>query len=240
MKNFYVILGAVAVIGLAVVMFAVRGGGFSIVFWNTNWNTKKSGSAASEPVDLGEIADSDLVALAQGVVYGDPDAPITILEFVNYQCPSCQVFAFQVKPQVDLAYIQSGQAKLVLHDFPTAGLPHSFVAARAVRCAGDQDRYFDYHDEIFRTLREWSSRSSPVGHFKDLADDLDMDAQAFDACIDSDRHADVVTANLQLGIKLRVTGTPNIFVHDGGPPFQKLGGFQFLDIQQAVEAISQN
>ena len=224
MKNFYIIIGGVAVVGVAVVAFTIRGGG----------------SAASVPVDLGDIADSDLVALAQGVVYGDPNAPITIMEFINYQCGSCELFASQVKPQLDLAYITAGQAKLVLHDFPTAGLPHSFVAARAVRCAGDQDRYFDYHDEIFRTLREWSLPRSPVGHFKDLADDLDMDTRAFDACLESDRHADVVTANLQLGFRLGVTGTPNIFVHDGGPPFRKLGGFQFIDIQQAVEAISQN
>ena len=224
MKNFYIIIGIVAVVGLAVVAFTMRGGG----------------SAASEPIDLGEIEDSDLVALAQGVVYGDPNAPVTIMEFINYQCGTCQGFAFQIKPQLDLAYIQTGQAKLVLHDFPTSGLPHSFVAARAVRCAGDQDRYFDYHDAIFQTLRDWSVPSSPVGHFNDLADELELDTQAFEGCLESDRHADVVTANLTLGLRLGVTGTPNIFVHDGGPPFQKLGGFQFIDIQQAVEAITQN
>lgn len=223
MKNFYIIIGVVAVCGVAAVAFMIQGGG----------------SAATEPVVL-DVTDSELVDLAQGVVYGDPNAPITIMEFINYQCGSCQTFASLVKPQLDLAYIQAGQAKLVLHDFPTAGLPHSFVAARAVRCAGDQDRYFDYHDEIFRTLREWSLPSSPVGHFKDLANDLDMDTRAFDACLESDRHADVVTANLQLGLRLGVTGTPNIFVHDGGPPFQKLGGFQFIDIQQAVDAITGN
>ena len=225
MKNFYIILGAVGVVGVVVVAFTIRGGG----------------SAASVPVDLPpDMTDSELVDLAQGIVYGDPNAPITIMEFGNYQCPACMIFALQIKPQLDLAYIEAGQAKLVYYDFPTAGLPHSFVAARAARCAGDQDRYFEYHDEVYRTQREWSVPSSPVGHFKDLADDLDLDTRAFDACLDSDMHADVVTANLQLGIRIGVTGTPNIFVHDGGPPFQKLGGFQFIDVQQAVEAISQN
>ncbi len=225
MKKFYIVIGIVAVVGLAVVGLALRGGG----------------SAASEPIDLPEdLPDSDLVALAQGEVYGDPDAPITIMEFGNYQCPACQTFAFQVKPQVDLAYIQTGQAKLVFHDFPTTPLPHSFLAARAVRCAGDQDRYFEYHDEVFRTLREWSAPRSPVGHFNDLAAQVGLDGQAFEMCLESDRHADVVTANLTLGLKLGVTGTPTIFVHDGGRPFQRLGGFQFIDIQQAVEAITQN
>lgn len=224
MKNFYIIIGVVAVVGVAVVAFVIRGGG----------------SAVSEPVDLGDMGDSDLVNLAQGVVYGDPNAPITIMEFGNYQCPACMIFALQIKPQLDLAYIEAGQAKLVYHDFPTAGLPHSFVVARAARCAGDQDRYFEYHDEVYRTQREWSVPNSPVGHLKDIAGDLDLDTQAFDACLDSDMHADVVTANLQLGLRLGVTGTPNIFVHDGGPPFQKLGGFQFIDVQQAVDAITGN
>lgn len=224
MKNFYIIIGIVAVVGLAVLTVVIRGGG----------------SAASEPIDLGDMPDEDLVALAQGVVYGNPNAPVTIMEFVNYQCGACQSFAQLVKPQVDLAYIETGQAKLVLHDFPTSPLPHSFVAARAVRCAGDQDRYFDYHDKIFQTLPRWSAPGSPVGHFNDLADELELDTQAFEACLEGDRHADVVTANLQLGLRLGVTGTPSLFVHDGGPPFRKLGGFQFIDVQQAVEAITQN
>ncbi len=220
MKNFYIIIGAVAVIGVAVVAFALRGGG----------------SAASEPVDLGDIGNQELVDLAQGMVYGDPDAPITIMEFGNYQCPACMTFAFQIKPQIDLAYIETGQAKFVFHDFPTPGLPHSFLAARAVRCAGDQGRYFDYHDSVFRTQRQWSRPDSPVGHFNDLAADLDLDTGAFRDCLNSDRHADVVTANATLGQMMRVPGTPAIFVHHGTGRAQRLGGFQFIDVQQAMEA----
>ena len=220
MKNFYIIIGAVAVIGVAVVAFALRGGG----------------SAASEPVDLGEIGNEELRELAQGMVYGDPDAPITIMEFGNYQCPACMTFALQIKPQIDLAYIETGQAKFVYHDFPTLNLPHSFLAARAVRCAGDQGRYFDYHDSVFRTQRQWSRPDSPVGHFNDLAADLELDTDAFRDCLNSDRHADVVTANMTLGQMSGVTGTPAIFVYHGTGRAQHLGGFQFIDIQQAMEA----
>ncbi len=220
MKNFYIIIGVVAVAGVAVVAFALRGGG----------------SAASVPVDLGDIGDQELVDLAQGMVYGDPDAPVTIMEFGNYQCPACMIFALQIKPQIDLAYIETGQAKFVFHDFPTSILPHSFLAARAVRCAGDQGRYFDYHDSVFRTQRQWSRPDSPVGHFNDLAADLDLDTGAFGDCLNSDRHADIVTANATLGQMLGVPGTPAIFVHHGTGRAQRLGGFQFIDVQQAMEA----
>ena len=221
MKNFYIVVGVVAVIGVAVVGLALRGGG----------------SGASEPIDLGEIDDQDLVALAQGVVYGDPDAPVTIMEFGDYQCPACGQFALMTKPQVDLAYIQTGQAKLVFHDFPLPMHPHSFVAARAVRCAGDQDRYFEYHDLVFRTQPQWSAMSSAVGHFNELADDLDLDTGAFSECLGSDRHADVVSANMTLGQRLGVGGTPTVFIHSGQGPARRLGGFQFIDVQQAMDAL---
>ncbi len=222
MKNFYIVIGVVAIVGIAAVTYLLRGG-----------------SGAMEPVDLGEIADPELVELAQGATYGNESAPITIMEFGDYECPSCRIFAQTVKPQVDLAYIQSGQAKLVFHDFPLPGFaPSSFVAARAARCGGDQGRYFEYHDALFRTQDEWAPMPEVAGHFKDLAEQVGLDADAFASCLDSDRFADVVTANLRLGQRLGVGGTPTVFIHDGGAgPARRLGSSQFIDIQQAMEDI---
>lgn len=220
MKNFYIIIGVVAVAGIAVVALALRSGG----------------SGATEPVDLGEIADAELLELAQGMVSGDPDAPVTIMEFGNYQCNACRQFAVMIKPQVDMAYVETGQAKFVYYDYPSPGFPHSFLAARAARCAGDQERYFDYHDAVYRTFDDWAMLGSATGHFQDLADDIGLDTDAFDACLNSDRFADVVTANLTLGQRLGVPATPSIYVHHGTGSAQRLGGFQFIDIQQAMEA----
>ena len=220
-KRFYAVLAGAAVGGaVALLALLLRGGG----------------NAVSEPVELGEIEDRELIALAQGIVHGDPDAPITIMEFGDYQCPACGQFAQIVKPRLDLAYIQTGQAKLVFYDFPLSAHPHSFLAARAARCAGDQGRYFEYHDAVFRTQREWSPMRNAAGHFRDLAEETGLDEDAFRACLDSDRHADVVTANLQLGQRLEVGGTPTVFVRREGAPAQRLGGFQFLDVQRAIEA----
>lgn len=223
MKKFYMVLGLVALIGVAALGFSMR-----------------SGSVASEPVDLGDIADDELVALAQGMIYGDPDAPVTIMEFGDYQCPACGSFAMAVKPQVDLAYIETGQAKLVFHDFPLPGHPNAFPAARAARCAGDQDQYFAYHDLLFRNQQRWALEGNPAGHFNDMAEELGLDEAAFRSCLESDRFADVVTANRRLGERLGVGGTPTLFVHGGQGPARRLGGFQFVDVQQAMEALAQN
>ena len=224
LKTFYWAIGLVVVVG-------------GVVLWLTLGD---GGETASEPIELGEIGDQQLVELAQGVSWGDPDAPVTIMEFGDYQCPACRSFALEVKPQLDLAYIATGQAKLVFHDFPLDQHPHAFLAARAARCAGDQDRYHDYHDSVFRTQGTWFAMRSATGHFRELASDLGLDESAFEACLESDRHADVVTANRQLGERLGVSGTPTIFVHPGVGQAQKLGGFQFLDIQRAMDRAAGN
>ena len=222
MRNFYIIILAVAVIGGGVLYYAMRGGG-----------------AAVEPVELGELKQQELIDMARpGGVYGDPDAPVTIMEFGDYQCGACKRFGLFVKPQVDAAYIQTGQAKLAYHDFPV--FPHAFLAARAARCAGDQDRYFEYHDLVFDTQDDWSVMASATGHFNDLAKELQLDTDAFGDCLHSDRHADVVSANLKLGQELRVTGTPTLFMHRGGLQAVRLGGSGFADIRQYMEGEGEN
>ena len=222
MRNFYIIILAVAVVGGGVLLYAMRGG-----------------SVAVEPVDLGELEQQEVIDMAQPAgVYGDPDAPVTIMEFVDYQCGACKQFGLFIKPQVDAEYIRTGEARLVVHDYPR--LPHAFLAARAVRCAGDQDRYFEYHDQMLYTQEEWSPMKSVTGYFNDLAKELQLDTQAFGDCLGSDRHADVVSANLRLGEAMRVTGTPTLFVHRGGPPVMRLGGSGFLDIRQAIEGEAEN
>lgn len=218
MKNFYIVLGVVAVAGAALVWWALRGG-----------------AGAIAPIDLGDIADEELVELAQGVVYGNPDAPLTIMEFADYQCSHCATFALSVKPLLDTDYIKTGRAKLVFHDFPSGQFPHSFLAARAARCAGEQDRYFEYHDEVFRTQMDWFDLESPAGFFRDLAAGLELDNRAFRRCLGSDRYADVVTANRALGTRLGVTGTPFVFVHDG-QTLTFTGSYLFADVQRALEA----
>lgn len=222
MKNFYIIIVAVAVVGGGALYYAIRGG-----------------TPAIEPVELGELDNAELLELAQpAYVFGDPDAPVTIMEFADYQCGVCKRFAVMVKPQVDAEYISNGRAKLVLHDFPLQGLhAHAFLAARAARCAGDQRLYPEYHDLLFATQNDWFEMESATGHFKDLATRLEMDTRAFNGCLDSDRHAEVVTANMRLGRVFSVTGTPTLIVHKGSPPIYRLGGSRFIDVQEAMESV---
>jgi protein-disulfide isomerase len=203
MKKLYIVLAAVAVVGIGAVGISVGSAG---------------GSAATAPVTVEGLDDLErLVELAQGVTKGDEGATVTIIEFGDFQCPACQAFAMQVKPQVELAYVESGKAKFVFYDWPiVSGHPNAFLAARAARCAADQGMYWEYHDDLFRNQARWSVMTSPVGTFVDYAETLGLDGGDFSSCLNSDRHADLVTANMELGNQLGVNGTPTVYVEQGG------------------------
>ncbi len=224
MNRLYWVLGAVAVLAIAIFGYTIGNSGL--------------GTAATSPVEL-EMQDSEsLVELAQGKTMGQPAAPVTIVEFGDYQCPGCGAFASQVKPQIEREYVASGQAKFVFYDFPLVSIhPHAFLAARAARCAGDQDLFWEYHNEVFRNQSTWSQQQSVVSPFMDYAETVGADVDAFEGCLKSDRHADVVTANMRLGEELGISGTPTIMISRGGGMARRLQSFDFASVQQAVEAL---
>jgi protein-disulfide isomerase len=203
MKPFYAVLAVIAVIGIGGIMYAVRGSGTS--------------GMATEPVDLGQLDDaSSLLERAQGVTVGDADAPVQVLVFSDYQCPGCAHFATQVEPMIKAEFVATGKVRMTFYDFPLGGnFKHSFVASRAARCAGDQGRFADYHSRIMAQQQQWSySQSTPTSYFLEVARGLGLDQRQFEACLRSDAHAEVVTANRVLGETLGVTGTPTVFVNN--------------------------
>lgn len=185
-----------------------------LVIWNVS--TSFLDQTARAPVQIDVDSPEELLALAQGVTAGNPDAPVAILEFVDYQCPSCRAFFQETKPFLDMTYVEQGQARFVIYDFPLVeSHPNAFLAARAARCAGDQDAYWPYHDRLFQTQDQWARQADPVGTFEAHAEGLGLDGSSFRSCLRSDRHAEVVTANRILGEQLGVQGTPSLLVDSG-------------------------
>jgi len=225
MTRFYYILGIVAVIGLGIVAWSV--------------GSQAMGTAATKPVDIEGLDDMNkLVELAQGVTEGDASAPITIMEFADYSCPACGQFALVTKPQVMKQYIETGKAKFVYHDFPLTSIhPHSFLAARAARCARDQDKFWQYQDLLFRHQAEWITKNSVDGDLRNFAEQAGLNVDDFESCVNSDAHADVVTANLRLATELGINQTPTIMVSAGGGTYRMLGGYDFRAVQTEVDRL---
>jgi protein-disulfide isomerase len=222
MKKLYMVLAAVAVIGIGAVGYSVGGGG---------------GSAVSAPIAVEGLDDLQrLVELAQGNQKGDESATVTIIEFGDFQCPACQQWHSQVKSQLELAYVESGKAKFVYYDWPIIQAhPNAFLAARASRCAADQNKYWEYHDNLFRNQTRWASLTNAVSTFVDYAETLGLDEGEFDSCLRSDAHAEVVTANMELGMQLGVGGTPTILIERGGTVRQV--GNDFASLAEYIDGL---
>lgn len=185
-----------------------------IIAWNLVSSFFDDTVRASVPIEF--ESPQELIALAQGVSVGNPDAPVTLMEFGDYQCPACQTFFRQAKPILDVSYIEPGRVRFVFYDFPLeATHPNAFLAARAARCAGDQEGYWEYHDRLFQDQLAWSVQADPAGDFIRYAEDLGLERNDFRACLRSDRHADVVTANQLLGIQLGAQSTPTVMLDAG-------------------------
>jgi protein-disulfide isomerase len=226
MMKFYGVFGAVALVGLGVLGYSIASG--------------RHGHAVSLPVEIDGLDDpQELVEMARGVSQGPEGAPITIVEFSDFQCPACALFAREVKPRLEEALVGSGQARFVYYDFPLLSLhPHAFVAARAARCAGDQGRFWDYHDELYGTQTRWGVLADPLEALEAIAEGLGMDRSEFETCLNSDRHAQLITANLRLGETMRLPGTPTVIINVEGQNPRAAPSFDFESIMSTIQEMT--
>jgi protein-disulfide isomerase len=146
------------------------------------------------------------VSTDKGFVRGPNDAPVTIVEFSDFQCPFCKNATTTVKQVVEK---YQGRVKWIFRDFPIASLhPAAPKAHQAARCAAEQGKFWEYHDLLF----EKSPRQA-MDDLKQYARDLKLDAAAFGQCLDSGKQEAEVNRDIQEGARLGVTGTPTFFIN---------------------------
>ncbi|HEX6385068.1 MAG TPA: thioredoxin domain-containing protein [Anaerolineae bacterium] len=145
---------------------------------------------------------------------GDPDAPVTIVEYTDFQCPYCSRHFHQTLPLLKENFIDTGQVRYVFKDFPLTSIhPQAFAAAEAARCAGEQEAYVEMHDLLFSKQEEWSGRPDVAGIFGQYAAQLNLDTAQFDACLSSHKYEAAVTADLEEGTGFGIRGTPAFFIN---------------------------
>jgi protein-disulfide isomerase len=150
---------------------------------------------------------------------GRADAPVTLVEFSDFQCPFCK------RSQATLKQLQErypGKLKLVYRDFPLDQLhPQARNASEAARCAGDQGKFWEYHDVLFTQAPQASPES-----LRRYAEQTGLDTAAFDRCLSSGLHREAVQRDVEEGTRLGVTGTPAFFIN-GRPVLgaQHIGAF---------------
>lgn len=145
---------------------------------------------------------------------GDPNAPVTIIEYTDYQCPYCSRYVDQSFAQIKENYIESGQVYYIFKDFPLTSIhPQAVQAAEAARCAAEQDAFLPMHDRLFNEQAAWSGNANAGAQFKQYALDLELDTAAFDECLDSGRQQAAVMADLEEGSSIGVNGTPAFIIN---------------------------
>lgn len=171
-------------------------------------------------IDMEALMDDDAVR-------GDPNAPVTIVEFSDFECPFCARFYSETLGQIESQYIETGKVKLVYRDFPLSFHPNAQKAAEAAECAGEQGQYYAMHDLLFER-----GVQGGVTTFKAYATELGLDTTAFNTCLDSGAMASEVLADFTDGQQAGIQGTPG-FVING----RMVSGAQpFTVFQQVIEA----
>ena len=193
---------------IAIAVLGVAGIGYSI------WSSR-AGGAVTGPTTIDDLDPTAIAEQAQPIRKGPNNATVQIVEFADFQCPGCAHFATNVSRPIRAAYVDSGRVQMVYYDYPIySAHPHAFLAARAARCAGDQGLYWEMHDALYAQQQQWSmERTPPVERFAGYAESIGADGAEFRTCLQSDRHAQTVTANGMLGDQLGIRSTPTIFIN---------------------------
>jgi len=158
---------------------------------------------------LGGVATTRPVraSVADAPMLGRADAPVTLVEFSDYQCPFCQRFFATTLPTLKKDYIDAGKVRYVFRDFPLEMHPHARKAAEAAHCAGEQGKYWEMHDMLFQ---HQAALAPP--QLAEHARTLGVDEAKFAECLSSGRHAPRVERGLADGAAAGVQGTPGFVV----------------------------
>jgi protein-disulfide isomerase len=169
-------------------------------------------------------------------VRGDESAPITIVEFSDFQCPNCGRFARNTAPQIVEEYIATGQVNMVYKHFPIRG-PDSMAASLASQCAGDQGKFWEFHDMLFNNQEGEGSGWASAENMKGFASELGLDREKFDLCLDSEKYRSLVEGDLAFGQEIGVTGTPSFVIvySDGSEPEGVLGAQPFSSFKAVLD-----
>ncbi len=168
-------------------------------------------------------------------ILGSASAPVTIIEYGDYQCPNCQRFATQTKPLIAENYIDNGKVKLIFKDFVIYG-NDSANGALAAHCASDQGKFWEMHNHIYQNQRGTNSGWLSVDNIKKFASSIDLNMEQFDSCFDGKKYAQRVAEGLSEGKTVGVNGTPTFIIIDSNGKMMTVRGAQpFSTFKQILD-----
>ncbi|KAF6247142.1 disulfide bond formation protein DsbA [Nitrosopumilus sp. b3] len=227
------IISLIVIVGIA----AFFAGSYSSVF-NSNQITEEDLDDAIAKLEL-KILQNQLptkqptptvkISADNDPIIGNPDAPITIIEFSDFQCPFCARFHIQTLPLILEEYIEQGKVKLVFRDFPIQSIhPNALPASVAAECANEQGKFREMHDMLFDNQNQWNKleTNDVLSLFSNYASNIQLDQEIFDSCLTSGKYIEEIRKDLDDGRDYGVSGTPGFFVGNEKIGFVELKGAQ--------------
>lgn len=177
-------------------------------------------SPSAPSIDMENLIDDDTIK-------GDKNAPVTIVEWSDFECPFCTRFYEQTLGQIEEEYIKRGKVKFVYRDFPLSFHRNAQKAAEATECADEQGKFWEMHNLLFER-----GVDGGVASFKQFATNLGLNTNEFNTCLDSGKYESEVQKDMQDGIATGITGTPGFIING-----QLVSGAQpFSAFKQVIEA----
>jgi protein-disulfide isomerase len=166
-------------------------------------------------------------------VYGDPNAPITLVEFGDYQCHYCNVFFETIEGDIITNYVETGKVKIIFKDYNIIG-SDSVNASHGAHCAKDQGMFWEYHDILYSN---WTGENNGWASPENLilfAEEINLDMDKWAKCMDEKLHSKTILTSNEDAKKLQLTGTPAFFVISSDGQVSKLFGAQPFEVFERV------
>ena len=164
---------------------------------------------------------------------GNPNAPITIVEFGDYQCHFCNVFFHSTEGDILKNYVETGKVKMIFKDYTIIG-PDSVNAAHGAHCANDQGLFWEYHDVLYNNWdgenNGWASSENLLG----FATDIGLDIDKWSQCMVDKNHQQKIVSSNNDARTLGLTGTPAFFIIGPDNQVTKIGGAQPYDVFEEI------
>lgn len=196
---FYAVIGAILVVGLGA------------LFYTTN--KPRTDTFEVDPATVARTGDGPA---PEGYLIGNPDAPVQVVEFADFECGACMQFATITEPDVRQRLVETGQVSFRYYFFPLEMHQNAGNAAHAAACAGDQDRFWEMHDALFNGFNDWAlgAARNPRGVYERYAETIGLDVNTWGTCYDDETHREEILAHKRYGIARGVNSTPTFVIGD--------------------------
>lgn len=231
------VAGIAIIMVLAFVVFqSVGGGQQSATGGEQTSETGASNSSVEKQAEQGQFAGIDLSVIPSeptdegDPALGTPDAPVTIVEYSDYQCPHCATFSQNTLPEIVKSYVTAGKVRYIHKDAAILG-EESQWAAQAAHCAADQGHFWEYAESLFQKQRGRNEGAFSRDNLKKFAADLGLDTTVFNQCLDQNKYSQKVVEETQTAKQRGLQGTPSFLVND---EFFE-GAFSFDQMKTIIE-----